>query len=292
MVHLRFKRAATCVRWSPDGESFAVGGSEGIVAIGSYDASDDWWVCHHVRNKINPSPILSLSWHPSSTAIAISCLSGAIHLISADGSKTLKGWEQFLANNSNLDDQETSDHLKPEALRPSSAKTDVLSSTRMGCWIHSLSWSPSGLVLAAAAHAGTVFILEPNEIISVDLCKGPLRSVLLIDDSKISACGFSSLNSTPMVISKSSGQWKLDKVASLINSFDNENEKQVGSVFKGAFAKFKALDLSGSSESQFPAKSKDACAHAKGVSSMCLLPNEKLQFSTCGLDGRILVWTL
>ena len=41
---LRINRAATCVRWSPEENKFAVGSGAKIVSICYYETGMDWWV--------------------------------------------------------------------------------------------------------------------------------------------------------------------------------------------------------------------------------------------------------
>ena len=44
LVNLRINRAATFVKWSPDGSKFAVGSGARIVCICWFEVDNDWWV--------------------------------------------------------------------------------------------------------------------------------------------------------------------------------------------------------------------------------------------------------
>ena len=43
LVLLRIDRAATCCKWSPLENKFAVGSGDKVVSVCYYDAKADWW---------------------------------------------------------------------------------------------------------------------------------------------------------------------------------------------------------------------------------------------------------
>ena len=47
VVYSRINRAATCVRWSPEENKFAVGSGAKIVSICYYETGMDWYVKLH-----------------------------------------------------------------------------------------------------------------------------------------------------------------------------------------------------------------------------------------------------
>lgn len=150
LVLLRLRRAANCVRWSPDGRKFAVGGAEGIISIGYYEAENDWWICKHLKSSLDGSPILAVAWHPSGKLLAASSLAGNVQILGTC-LKQVDG-----KSPSNVQDPTwVSD---PTLLKDNFDK--LLGSLVYGCWIHSLGFAPSGNTLAMAAHDGHVYIMD------------------------------------------------------------------------------------------------------------------------------------
>jgi actin related protein 2/3 complex subunit 1A/1B len=49
LVILRINRAATCVRWSPLENKFAVGSGARLVSVCYFEKDNDWWVSKHIK---------------------------------------------------------------------------------------------------------------------------------------------------------------------------------------------------------------------------------------------------
>ena len=105
LVILRINRAATCVKWSPDGEGspgtgaaemrsnlfpcsaasrkknqypphplsagkkFAVGSGARVISVCYFEKEQNWWVSKHIKKPIR-STVLSLDWHPDNILLA------------------------------------------------------------------------------------------------------------------------------------------------------------------------------------------------------------------------------
>lgn len=69
MVLLRINRAATCVRWSPKEDKFAVGSGAKLISVCYFEESNDWWLSKHIKKPIK-STVLSLDWHPNNVLLA------------------------------------------------------------------------------------------------------------------------------------------------------------------------------------------------------------------------------
>ena len=69
MVLLRINRAATCVRWSPTEEMFAVGSGARCVSICHFEDVHNWWISKHIKKPLR-STVLSVAWHPDEPIIA------------------------------------------------------------------------------------------------------------------------------------------------------------------------------------------------------------------------------
>lgn len=81
LVLLRMPKSATCVRWSPSGNKFAVGSSGHLISICHYDQENNWWISKHIKDHFK-STIMSLEWHPNGILLACGCLDGDVHVIS------------------------------------------------------------------------------------------------------------------------------------------------------------------------------------------------------------------
>ena len=89
LVLLRINRAATCVRWSPQEDKFAVGSGARIISVlltnkyflynlkyffvnmqvCYYDKDNDWWVAKHIKKPLR-STVTCLDWHPNNVLLA------------------------------------------------------------------------------------------------------------------------------------------------------------------------------------------------------------------------------
>lgn len=122
---LRIRRGATGVRWSPNGRKFAVASVDGTVAVGYFEAENDWWVCRHVRKAGDQvSSVLAITWHPDSLILAIGTLDDQVLVVAAG----LKG----------VDDD----------LKPQNPFGTILAQVKAGSWPHGLAFSPDGNLLA------------------------------------------------------------------------------------------------------------------------------------------------
>jgi len=49
LVLLRINRAATCVKWSPEENKFAVGSGARLISVCYFEQEYDWWVAKHIK---------------------------------------------------------------------------------------------------------------------------------------------------------------------------------------------------------------------------------------------------
>ena len=52
LVVLRLNRAATCVRWSPLENKFAVGSGARMVSVCYFEKDNDWWISKQIKKPI------------------------------------------------------------------------------------------------------------------------------------------------------------------------------------------------------------------------------------------------
>ncbi|KAH0830719.1 WD40-repeat-containing domain protein [Lanmaoa asiatica] len=152
LVLLRINRAATFVRWSPNEDKFAVASGarsdlpssvfrgpftdffHRAIAVCSFDPENNWWVARQLKKPIQ-STVLSLDWHPNNVLLAAGSADMKARVLSAyikDVDKRLvlppTVWGEKLPFNT----------VCGEYASPA------------GGWVHAVSFSPSGDVLAFA----------------------------------------------------------------------------------------------------------------------------------------------
>lgn len=66
---LRINRAATCVRWSPKEDKFAVGSGAKLISVCYFEEQNDWWVSKHIKKPIR-STVTAIDWHPNNMLLA------------------------------------------------------------------------------------------------------------------------------------------------------------------------------------------------------------------------------
>ena len=104
LVLLRLTRSATCVRWSPKGDKFAVGSGEKSVCICQFMeefGAGGGWTSKSIRKcplsgKSIKSTVLSIAWHPNNCFIAVGsadmkCRVFNAYLKQVDGRNPAKG---------------------------------------------------------------------------------------------------------------------------------------------------------------------------------------------------------
>ncbi|KAH8073454.1 hypothetical protein JL721_2750 [Aureococcus anophagefferens] len=67
LVILRIERALD-VKWSPDGQKFAVASSAKCVPVCYYEQDNNWWVSKMIKK--HKSTVLAVAWHPNSQIVA------------------------------------------------------------------------------------------------------------------------------------------------------------------------------------------------------------------------------
>ena len=82
LVLLRINRAATCVRWSPNEDKFAVGSGAKLISVCYFEEQNDWWVSKHVKKQIK-STITCLDWHPNNVILACGSTDYKVRIFSA-----------------------------------------------------------------------------------------------------------------------------------------------------------------------------------------------------------------
>lgn len=128
------------VKWSPDGNKFAVASSNKQVVVCWYDAGNNMWISKAVTKKAK-SAVVALAWHPNSQIIASASTDYRCRVLCAylDGVDGRPDAAQF------------------GALPPFGDQIIDFEVSRS--WINDVAWSPSGLQLAFVAHDGLLHVV-------------------------------------------------------------------------------------------------------------------------------------
>jgi len=266
LVVLRINRAATCVKWSPLENKFAVGSGAKLVALCYYDKDNNWWISKQIKKPIRSS-VTSLDWHPNNAVIA--CGSSdfkariySAHIKEVDDKPPTTNWGSKLVFGTMLQEF----------------------SSVAGGWVHDIRFSPSGDRVAWVGHDSTVSIVDAAQNMKLTTVKTeflPFSRILWTSENNIVAAGF---DCTPMSFTFN-GQ-----ALTVVGSLDKtETRKSTSSV--SAMGHFKALDNRGTSgetnDTLLPSVHQNAItfmARHSGSADKCT------KFSTSGTDGQLVTW--
>ena len=143
---LRINRAATCVRWSPKENKFAVGSGARIISICYFDKDNDWWVAKHIKKPLR-STITCLDWHPNNVLLAagstdykVRVFSTYVKDIEPKPGPTVWGAKMPFAN----------------------LMSELSNSDSGGGWVHSVAFSEDGAQVAWVAHDSSIAVASPK----------------------------------------------------------------------------------------------------------------------------------
>ncbi|CCK70900.1 Arc40p KNAG_0F02350 [Huiozyma naganishii CBS 8797] len=283
LVLLRINRAATCVKWAPNGYKFAVGSSARIIAVCYYEHDNNWWVSKHIKKPIK-STVNCLEWHSNGVLLACGGTDGFVRVFSG----FVKGLDSkdIMANS------------------PWGTKFPFGSLIREyyhGDYIHAVEWRSNLEKLAFVTHNGTLGIVDHQDHLQeVNSPDGlPFRALVWINDHEILCAGYSC---HPVLFAESSQQWKfaknLDKAARSSSpattgqpGATGDAEEEENPTFGiSALRKFKELDLKGKVSTE-----QQESAHDNAI--VQLLPfaesnGQVVQVSSCGLDGKVVLYNV
>ncbi|KAI3405020.1 ARC40 [Candida oxycetoniae] len=295
LVLLRINRAATVCRWSPDGQKFAVGSSDRIIAVCYYEAENDWWISKHLKKPIK-STITTLDWHPNGVLLASGSTDGHVRVFS--------GYIKGIDN-------------KPE---PSVWGTKLPFQTLCGdftnetlAWIHGVKFSPNGDALAWVAHDSSIGVvypqgegLAPRSILNVRTNYLPFESVVWASDNSIVVGGF---NCNLVVFKGDESNWQeayqIEEQKDLTketprnrnnnNNDDNDDDDQEITSHQ-ALNMFKQMDLKGRVNKPSMGSSTGKAAKALSTIHQNTIVSIKNfangQVSTSGIDGKVVIFNV
>lgn len=269
LVLLRINRAATCVKWSPDENKFAVGSGARLISVCYFESENDWWVSKHIKKPIR-STITSIDWHPNNVLLVAGSTDFKVRVFSAY-----------------IKDIEKTPEPTPWGTKMSLGQlmAEFPNSTSGGGWVHSVSFSPDGSKICWVAHDSSINVADAtkgNAMIKLKTEFLPFLSCTWISNHSIVAAGHSCM---PLLYSlDANGQ--LHFAAKL----DTSQKKEAGGL--SAMRKFQSLDKQARVE--ISDTNLDSI-HQNAITCLCLYAGTKVdatKFSTSGLDGQLVIWNL
>jgi actin related protein 2/3 complex subunit 1A/1B len=267
LVILRINRAATAVKWSPDGAKFAVASGAKCVPVCHYENQQNWWISKMIKK--HKSTVLCLDWSPCGKSIVtggcdFKCRIFSAHIGEIDGSVA--------------DASDFSMWAKKDDFGECLAEFD-----QAKAWVQGVAWCPSGNKIAFVGHGSTLHVatLKDNSVNTVYSVSLPFHDVNFISESALVATGF---DCNPHVYKASGDDWKLDKK---LDKEEDGEEKKMSS----AMARFKQADSKGQTDSQGDAI---LTFHKNCIRDVEIHgpKGDKKTLTTSGLDGRIITWNL
>lgn len=274
LVLLRINRAATCVKWSPLENKFAVGSGARLISVCYFESENDWWVSKHIKKPIR-STVTSLDWHPNNTILVAGSADFKVRVFSA-----------FIKD---IED--------PPAPGPWGSKSSLGTMLAefanagagggVGGWVHSVSFSGDGGKVAWVAHDSSISVADAVK--PGAQTAGPIRvrtpflpflSVVWVGKDRIVAAGH---DCSPML-------YKLtpDGQLTFTCKLDIAQKKEAGGL--SAMRKFQSLDRNARIETSDTTLDS---VHQNAITCTCLHSGTKLSaktFSTTGLDGQLVIW--
>ncbi|XP_072549607.1 actin-related protein 2/3 complex subunit 1A-A [Salminus brasiliensis] len=264
LVLVRINRAATCVKWSPQENKFALGSGAKLISVCYFEKENDWWLSKHIKKGIC-STVLSLDWHPNNILLAAG--SADLHC------------RVFSAYIKEIED-------KPGPT-PWGAKMPfgevLLEQKDVGGWVHSVAFSPSGDSLAWVSHNSAISVADATqgkEVTQLTTDHLPLLSLLYVSETEIVAAGH---DCCPYQFSYT-GPGKLEFVKKLGIS------KQTSKNSMSAMQHFRNLDKKATTDEE---DNELNTLHQNSITQLCIVEGQKAsveKFSSVGLDGALVLW--
>ncbi|XP_046750175.1 actin-related protein 2/3 complex subunit 1A-B isoform X2 [Diprion similis] len=264
LVLLRINRAATCVKWSPLENKFAVGSGARLISVCYFEEENDWWVSKHIKRPLR-STVTALDWHPNNLLLVAGSADYKVRVFSAY-----------------VKDIEEAPQPGPWGTKSSlgTALAEFPNSQNGGGWVHSVAFSQCGNKVCWIGHDSSVCVADAskgNTVTRLPTEHLPFLSCIWVGPNSIVAAGHSC---SPML-------YALDDNGQLYfaSKLDNTQRKEAGGL--SAMRKFQSLDRQARIETTDTALDS---IHQNAITCVRKLREDK--FSTSGLDGQLVIWDL
>jgi len=276
LVVLRINRAATCVRWSPDENKFAVGSGAKIVNVCYYDNEYDWWVGKHIKKPLK-STVTTIDWHPNNVLLAVGSTDFKVHIFSG----YIKDIEP-----------------KPSATEWGAKMTfgnimaEFSNSSQGGGWVHSVAFNADGSKVAWVAHDSSISVANAAAADGTRVAKLrtnmlPFVSVVWVSPSMLVAAGHNYLPVS--FVLGSDGHLAMGRKLEQ----QEEGKKSTTGAMSKAMKMFQNMDVRGSSSSG--GDTEFNTIHENQINELRVHKGEVdlvTSLSSVGADGKLAVWRL
>jgi len=266
LVILRINRAATCVRWSPCENKFAVGSGARLISVCYFEKENDWWVSKHIKKPLR-STVTCLDWHPNNVLVAAGSTDFKARIFSA----YVKEVEE-----------------KPQATVWGKKMTfgNLMAefSSGGGGWVNDVSFTASGERLAWIGHDASINVVDAANEMKLTILKTshlPFMACSWLGQSSIIVAGH---DCVPIVFLYSD-----DGQITFSAKLDKEGQVQAQKFT--AMRHFQNLDTRAQSDTGTSIQT----THQNTITQVCLHTGDKTgatKVSTSGIDGKIVIWDL
>lgn len=277
LVVLRINRAATCVRWSPKENKFAIGSGAKIVNVCYYDDKYDWWVAKHIKKNIR-STVTTVDWHPNNMLLAAGATDFKVRVYSA-----------FI--------KEIED--KPSATPWGTKNTfgnlqaEFDSSNQGGGWIHSVAFSEDGMKVAWVGHDASISVADAGNGLKMSRLRTkllPMLSVIWVSKDRLIGAGHDYI---PVMFKHNTSDGKLEEIGKL----EETEKKAVGGAISNARKMFQNLDdlgISGGAGGGGATGSTNVSStHRNQINELRVVAGAGSGVvSSCAGDGKVVLWKL
>ena len=250
-----------------------MGSGARVIAVCYFEEENDWWVSKHLKKPIR-STITTLAWHPNSVILA----SGSTDSHARVFSGFIKG----------IDDRPEAS-VWGERLPFNTVCGEYLNDA--AGWIHAVSFSPSGDALAFAGHDSSITVVYPSgpdtpprAMLSISTQILPFTSLIWNGEAEIIAAGY---DCEAFRFRGGESGWEI------VGSMEAAGKRPGIGAMREESARdlFRQMDLKG--------KTKDDTVlnttHQNTINTIRVFEGDVggvRKFSTSGVDGRVVVWTV
>uniref|UniRef100_A0A0K8TN71 Actin-related protein 2/3 complex subunit n=1 Tax=Tabanus bromius TaxID=304241 RepID=A0A0K8TN71_TABBR len=269
LVLLRINRAATCVKWSPLENKFAVGSGARLISVCYFESENDWWVSKHIKKPIR-STVTSIDWHPNNVLLVAGSTDYKVRVFSAY-----------------IKDIEEQPSPTPWGNRMPLGQmmAEFKNTSAGGGWVHSVSFSADGNRICWVGHDSAINISDTsngNQVVKYKTEYLPFLCCEWISPNSVLVAGHSCI---PLIYTIDSN----NKIV-LSAKLDQSQKKESSGI--SAMRIFQSLDRNLRTENS------DTCLesiHQNAIACICLYSGDKRsvkKISTSGLDGQLVIWDL
>lgn len=272
LVLLRINRAATCVKWSPSEDKFAVGTSAKLVCVCYFEEANDWWVSRHIKKPIK-STVTCVDWHPNNILLACGSTDYKTRIFSTYIKEVDQTSEKNLKKTKWSDEQITTTGLL------------INEFSNSGAWVHGVAFSPNGSKLAWVSHDSSVSVVDSNQGVTVVTLKTrylPFLSCVWVSENSFVAAGH---DCCPMLFNHTSPSTSGGNcVLKFIGRLDGRQKRELDG--QSAMSKFRYLDAN----TNHSGDTYLGTIHQNTICQIGLYASRSV--ATVGLDGKFVIWSL